>query len=195
VTRTATIIRRLRDFTKPSDVKLEKLYVNDLVRESLEILAFETRRAHLYPEMLLASDLPWVQGDRIQLQQIIVSLITNACEAVADVPVQQRKLTIRSGVDGKMIRIEFEDSGTGISADALESVFDAFVTSRSGGTGMGLTVSRTIAEAHRGILYAKSNAPAPGACFVLELPYPGARAASQSVASGPAELNEDRKSE
>lgn len=171
INRTGMIIRRLRDFTRRSEIEVELLSINELIRESLSILAYETRRAHVYAETQLAEGLPQVSGDRIQLQQVFVNLITNAYEAMSETPITGRTLTIRSYVEGKTVRVEFADTGPGIDEVKREQIFDAFVTTKEDGTGMGLSICQSIVHAHRGKLFVKERSDSSGACFVLELPY------------------------
>lgn len=171
INRTGMIIRRLRDFTRRSEIEIQPLSINELIRESLSILAYETRRAHVYADTKLAEGLPEVSGDRIQLQQVFVNLITNAYEAMSEMPITGRILTIQSSVEGKSIRVEFADTGPGIVEEERDQIFDAFITTKEDGTGMGLSICKSIAEAHHGKLYVTPKAESPGACFVLELPY------------------------
>ena len=170
ISRTAQIIRRLRNFTRPQSEQMETLDVNAVVSEAVEIMAFAMRRADVSLQTELATVLPPVRGDRIQLQQICVNLIQNACDACADLPANQRRLVVQTLARQNTVLVTFRDSGRGIAADNADHLFDAFFTTKSGGMGMGLSLSRSIAESHGAKLTARSNADGPGATLELALP-------------------------
>ena len=114
--------------------------------------------------------LPRVAGDRVQLQQVLINLIMNAIEAMSGVRDRPRELTIVSGQDGpKAVRVEVRDSGTGLDPKGAERVFEAFYTTKAEGIGIGLSISRSIVEAHGGRLWASPNEP-HGAVFRFSLP-------------------------
>ena len=104
------------------------------------------------------------------IQQVLINLVTNACDAMAEMPVEDRRLTIRTGLQGNdTLRISVSDSGPGIAEEKLEKIFESFFTSKANGMGLGLSVCRTIITAHGGRLWAANNS-ARGAAFYLELP-------------------------
>jgi C4-dicarboxylate-specific signal transduction histidine kinase len=126
-----------------------------------------------------APGLPSARGDRVQLQQVLLNLVLNACDAMAGKPPGERRLTIRTRVgDAGRVTASVADCGTGIPADGLEQVFHPFVTTKARGLGLGLAICRTIVAAHDGRLWAENNADG-GASFFMALPAyaAGARAA------------------
>jgi signal transduction histidine kinase len=112
----------------------------------------------------LAEGLPRVQGDRVQLQQVLLNLIINAIEAMRDVGEDERELLISSRNEPDGVSVEVRDSGPGFAPAALERVFEAFYTTKPGGLGLGLSICRSIIEAHNGRLWAGANVPR-GATF------------------------------
>src|SRR6202795_4082325 len=120
--------------------------------------------------MELAPALPMIQGDRVQLQQIIINLVMNGIEAMQSVTDRPRELVIRSHQDEKQhVLVSVTDCGVGISAENADRLFNAFFTTKSDGMGMGLSICRSIVEAHGGRLWASANVP-PGAMFQFALP-------------------------
>jgi signal transduction histidine kinase len=117
----------------------------------------------------LADALLPVQGDRVQLQQVVLNLILNAVEAMGSVEAEARELLIRTEHDDAGVLVTVRDSGPGIDPTHLKRVFEPFYTTKSGGTGMGLSICRSIIDAHGGRLWAESNRP-PGTVFQFTLP-------------------------
>jgi len=118
----------------------------------------------------LADDLPAVTGDRIQLQQVILNLVRNGSDAMVDVDDRPRQLVIRTEQeDTERVRLTVRDSGVGLQPNSLDSLFDPFYTTKSGGMGIGLFVSRSIVERHQGRLWAEPN-DGPGASFSFSIP-------------------------
>lgn len=171
VTRTAKIIRHLRAYTKSKPLQFESVNLNCVVREAAEMIAYETRRSQVKLHWELASDLPLVRGDQVQLEQVCVNLLMNAYEAMLDVPIENRKLVIGTLADERYVMMTYRDSGCGIGPEDRARLFDAFFTTKPRGMGMGLSLCKTIAEAHAGQIWAESN-PGPGATFVFALPLP-----------------------
>ncbi|MDC0935887.1 PAS domain S-box protein [Pirellulales bacterium] len=171
--RTAQIIRRLRDFTKPQPERMELLDLNAVVSEAVEIMAFATRRASVFPQLQLESRLPPARGDHIQLQQVCVNLIQNACDAVADLPASERRLIVQTFTRNNVVGVTFRDSGRGIDPDNANRLFDAFFTTKPDGMGMGLSLCKSIADAHGAQLTFRSNDDDQGATFELALPILG----------------------
>ncbi len=165
--RAADIISGLKAFYRkdgaPTRVLLD---VNEVVREMLVLLHREAERHAVMMRTELTADLPDVRVDRVQLQQVLMNLMVNGIEAMAE---QGGELIIRTRkiVDG--VSVEVQDSGVGIPADKLEQIFSAFVTTKPAGTGMGLAISRTIVESHDGRLWAEVNADR-GATFRFTIP-------------------------
>jgi PAS domain S-box-containing protein len=166
--RAAGIIDRLRSFYKKgSPPERELVDVNDVVSEMLVLLHSEANQNSVSMRTELSSDLPKVRADRVQLQQVCMNLMLNAIEAMKDTG---GELTIRSGRsdDGQLL-ISVTDTGMGLPAEHADEIFGAFVTTKPDGSGMGLTISRSIIESHGGRLWAAANAKR-GATFYFTLP-------------------------
>ena len=167
--RAAEVIRRLGALFKRGEPLLAPLDVNELVRDTLELTRTNLLTRHVTATLHLAPDLPRIDGDRVQLQQLLLNLIVNAADAMEATPVAERQLTISTALSGPQIQLCVADRGPGIAAGELENVFDPFWSTKAGGMGIGLAICRTIALAHRGRLVS-SNAPGGGAVFCVELP-------------------------
>jgi C4-dicarboxylate-specific signal transduction histidine kinase len=164
------VIRRVRALLKKTDPQKAWVDINEVIREVLTLATSEVRRHRVSVRTDLATGLPPVLGDRIQLQQVILNLLMNGMEAMSSVPDRPRELLIESGSHGPQgIFVAVRDSGIGLDAQTLERIFDAFFTTKPEGMGMGLSISRTIIEAHGGRLWATPNA-GPGATFQFSLP-------------------------
>ncbi len=164
------IVRRLRLLLKRGEVQFQPLSANELVEEVLKLLRGELIDRGVTAHSELAPSLPVLQADRVELQQVLINLITNACDAMADMPREARALTIRTGLDGNgFVLISVCDAGPGIAEGKLEQVFEPFFTSKANGVGLGLSVCRTIVNAHGGKLWAEHNSDR-GATFRLLLP-------------------------
>ena len=167
--RAREVIARIRALTKRQAPRMDLL---DLNREILEVLALteqELRSHDIVLETKLDRTLPQVTGDRVQLQQVLLNLILNAIEAMSAVDDRPRELTIVSAQDTRGVVVEVRDSGIGLDQDHAERVFDAFYTTKAEGLGIGLSISRSIIEAHGGQLWAAPNQP-HGAVFGFSLP-------------------------
>ena len=116
----------------------------------------------------LCEPAPLVLGDRVQLQQVLLNLVMNACDAMSDTPPGERLLVVSTAMDGDA-RIEVRDRGSGIAPDALARIFEPFVTTKRDGLGLGLAICRSIVQAHGGRISAANN-PERGATFVVSLP-------------------------
>ena len=170
ITRTAKIIRQLREFTHFRPAKLDKLDINQVVREASELIAYETRKAQVNLIFDLTSGIPIIQGDPVQLQQVCVNLLMNAYEAMTETPVEKRQISIRSQFDSRHVRLAIHDVGCGITEDNRENLFDAFFSTKEQRMGMGLSLCKSIAESHGGRVLGESNNEGEGMTFVLELP-------------------------
>jgi len=114
--------------------------------------------------------LPPVQGDKVELQQVVLNLLLNAFEAMKDCPANEREISLHAAIDGAdVVRVEVCDRGTGIGSDNLDKIFQPFYTTKRDGLGMGLSISRSIIEAHGGRLLAENN-PDRGATFYFTVP-------------------------
>jgi signal transduction histidine kinase len=167
--RASEVIRRMRSLLKKAPFEPQHIDLNELVRETVEFLsALAVGREIKLSSMISPLALPIV-GDRIQLQQVILNLVVNAIDAMADTPGDDRVISIRTSRVEKCAEIAISDRGPGIPEDRLTEVFEPFVTNKPKGMGMGLSIARTIVEAHDGQIYA-SNEPGWGAVFRIKLP-------------------------
>ena len=167
--RAGEVIRRLRALFKKGETYRQPLDANELVREVLGIAHGDliTRAVDVSPD--LAASLPLVEGDRVQLQQVMLNLMMNACDAMSSGSSDGRRLAIRTrAVDGA-VRISFSDLGTGFHAEDYEKLFQPFYTTKPQGLGLGLSISRSIVAAHGGRLWGTSS-PGHGATFHISLP-------------------------
>jgi signal transduction histidine kinase len=164
------VILRVRALAKKSDMETIRLDLNQVVNEAVALVDRELIQHRVSLQTQLAPALPEIVGDRVQLQQVIINLLMNGIEAMEPVTDRPRDLLIRSGKDdtGQLL-LSVTDSGIGISADNANRLFNAFFTTKSSGLGMGLSICRSIVEAHGGRMSASSN-EGHGATFQLHLP-------------------------
>ncbi|KQM23841.1 MULTISPECIES: sensor histidine kinase [unclassified Sphingomonas] len=167
--RASAIVVRIRRLSQRHAVTRMPVDLNEVARDALALTARELDAGGIVVRADLATDLPPVAGDRIQLQQVVGNLLSNAVEALADIPREQRTITLSSEVaaDGR-VTLSVADSGIGIPAEHLPHIFDSLWTSREGGTGLGLTIAQTIVEAHGGRIAA--HPAAPGTRMAITLP-------------------------
>jgi len=169
--RASDVVTRLRAMFTKKEFTLEPLDLNDATREVIALSSNDLQRHRVVLHSELADSLPLVAGDRIQLQQVIVNLVRNAADAMVDVHDRPRQLLIRTECDdGDRVRLTVRDVGMGLPPQNANTLFDAFCTTKSGGMGIGLFVSRSIIERHRGRLWAEPNDDAPGATFSFTTP-------------------------
>jgi signal transduction histidine kinase len=167
--RAGDVVTRMRTFFKKACTTKERLNINEAIEEVVILTQSEVRKNKVALQMELAANLPPVMGDRVQLQQVVVNLILNAIEAMSTVEYRERDLVIRTQRgDGDEVRVAVRDSGIGLDPLRAERIFDAFHTTKPGGLGMGLSISRSIVENHGGRLWAVSN-DGPGATFQFTL--------------------------
>jgi signal transduction histidine kinase len=170
--RAAQIIIRLRALFAQKSARTELVDLNDAAREVIALSTDDLQRRHVSVRMEMESSLPRVAGDRIQLQQVISNLLLNACEAMADVEPSSRQLVIATECDGvDRVKLSIRDAGSGLDAQIRDRLFQPFCTTKCGGMGIGLFVSRSIIEGHQGCLEAAQN-EGPGATFSFSLPAP-----------------------
>jgi C4-dicarboxylate-specific signal transduction histidine kinase len=169
--RASEVIRRLRLLFRKGEVTHQLLSPGEVVRETLRLLRSDLTNHGVTVHQAIADDLPAIHGDRVQLQQVLINLVMNACDAMAAVSLGDRQLTVRAerAPDGGGVRLSVADSGPGIPQERLQQVFEPFVTTKPQGMGLGLAVCRTIAIAHGGRLFA-DHAEGGGAMFILDLP-------------------------
>jgi len=167
--RTGEIIARIREQIKKAPPRKERFDLNAAIEEVIILVRSATNRNGVLVEMRLADGLSLVAGDRVQLQQVLLNLVLNAVEAMGSVEAGARKLLISTEQDRTGALVAVRDSGPGIDPTHLKRVFKAFYTTKSGGTGMGLSICRSIIDAHGGRLWAEANEP-QGAVFQFTLP-------------------------
>jgi PAS domain S-box-containing protein len=168
--RAAEVIRRIRALMKRQAPRKEWLDINETIREVIELAQYQLRRSEILVETRLGHDLQLVRCDRVQLQQVLLNLIINAIEAMSGIKERPRELTIMSTSDGQdTVSIEVRDSGTGLELEDAPHLFEPFYTTKTEGLGIGLSISRSILEAHGGRLSAAANAP-HGTVFLVSLP-------------------------
>jgi PAS domain S-box-containing protein len=169
VTRASEIIDRVRALFKKGELHRESLDVNEIIREMIGLLRSDAGRKSISIRTELADSLPLICADRVQLQQVFMNLALNAIDAIKDSNTPGT-LTIKSQLDsGGALLVSVSDTGVGLPRDQTGKIFDAFFTTKSQGTGMGLSISRSIVESHGGRLWAADNSPR-GAIFFLTLP-------------------------
>jgi C4-dicarboxylate-specific signal transduction histidine kinase len=169
--RASEVIARLRALYGRKESIIESVDLNEAAREVVALSLSEIQRNRVILRSELADDLPLVPGDRVQLQQVILNLLRNACDAMAGVEDRPRVLEIRTerNADGG-VRLSVKDAGVGFEPQAAERLFEAFYTTKSDGMGIGLSVSHSIIKAHQGHLWATRN-DGPGATLSFTIPY------------------------
>jgi signal transduction histidine kinase len=168
--RASGIIARLRAMTQRQPAKTVAVDINAIIRDTLTLCEGELRDNRIAVAMHLDADVPPLRGDDVQLQQVVLNLVLNAIDAMNAAPVGSRELVVSSRREaGGAIAVSIQDSGIGLKADQIDRLFDAFYTSKPGGMGMGLAISRSIVEAHDGRIWAEAVAP-HGAVFRFRLP-------------------------
>jgi PAS domain S-box-containing protein len=168
--RAGEVIRHIRALTNKTDTQKEPLAINDAVNEVIALMQRELLSHRVSLRTEFAPALPMVLADRVQLQQVLINLLMNGVEAMQRVTGRPRQLVIRSDQDeARRILVAVEDCGVGISAENADRLFNAFFTTKSSGMGMGLSICRSIIEAHGGRMSAGNNA-GPGATFQFTLP-------------------------
>jgi PAS domain S-box-containing protein len=181
--RGADVIAKLRGLFAKRDTATESVDLNEATREVIALSNSELQRARVLVRTELADDLPPVTGDRVQLQQVVLNLLLNASEAMRGVDDRPRQLVIRTELDDEDgVRLSVQDAGVGVDPQNVERLFDAFYTTKSGGMGIGLSVSRSIIARHHGHLRAAQN-DGPGATFAFSLPAVGGVDANGSSGS------------
>jgi C4-dicarboxylate-specific signal transduction histidine kinase len=168
-TRAAEIISRIRLLFKKGTPQRELADVNEVIRETIALLRSEATRYSISVHTEPAANLPQIMGDRVQLQQVLMNLIMNSIEAMKEVD-GTRELVIKSQRgENEEVLVSVSDTGVGLPPHQADQIFNAFFSTKPHGTGMGLSISRSIVESHGGRLWAAGNSPR-GARFCLTLP-------------------------
>jgi C4-dicarboxylate-specific signal transduction histidine kinase len=168
-TRAAEIISRIRVLFQKGILQLQLVDVNEVIEEMIVLLHGEATPYSISVRTELTADLPQVMGDRVQLQQVMMNLMTNSIDAMKAVD-GMRELAIRSQrADNEQLLVSVSDTGVGLPPEQADQIFSAFFTTKPHGTGMGLRICRSIVEAHGGRLWAANNSPR-GASFYVNLP-------------------------
>jgi PAS domain S-box-containing protein len=168
--RASDVVRRVRALAKKTDIEKVPLDVNDVLGEAIALVQRELSNHQISMRTEFAPALPTIMGDRVQLQQVIINLVMNGIEAMQPIADRPRHLVIRSGQDDMLcVCVSVTDCGIGISAENANRLFNAFFTTKSSGLGMGLSICRSIVEAHGGRMSACPN-EGPGATFQFILP-------------------------
>lgn len=167
--RAGEVIRRLRAMLRKEQVNYQELEINEVVRDVLRLINSDILNRNVTVTLELAPDLPIISGDRVQLQQVMLNLVINACDAMEGLDTGRALMMRTQVVPGPAIEVSISDIGRGIPHADLESIFTPFVTSKQEGMGLGLAVCRTIIQAHNGTLWATNNA-SRGATLHFVLP-------------------------
>jgi signal transduction histidine kinase len=167
--RASEVIRRMRSLLTKAPFELKSLDLNDVARETVEFLLTTAVARKVELTSLITQNALPILGDRIQLQQVILNLVVNGIDAMTDTPTENRIISIRTARVEKFAQLSVSDLGPGIPEDKLKEVFEPFFTSKAEGMGMGLSIARTIIEAHHGLISAK-NRDHGGATFMIKLP-------------------------
>ena len=167
--RATDVVTRLRKLFSKKAINIEKVDLNEAVREVVALQLIELQKNNVIVQNQFNDRLPLVDGDRIQLQQVLLNLLRNASEAMAEVNDRPRRLVIRTDTDGTRATIFVEDSGIGLKPGVIDRLFESFFTTKQEGMGIGLSLSRSIVDAHYGHLWATQN-DGPGSTFAFSIP-------------------------
>jgi two-component system sensor kinase FixL len=168
--RASQVIQHMRFLFRRREVERRPLLLNDVINDVVAVILGDAERRRVSVVVDLDPRLPLVSGVRVQLQQVLLNLVANAFEAVAEVTDGPRKVIVRTRtLAGERVQVEVADTGPGVAAEKRDSIFEPFVTTKVDGMGMGLAVSRSIVDAHHGRLWAE-NDPDGGATFRILLP-------------------------
>jgi C4-dicarboxylate-specific signal transduction histidine kinase len=168
--RAGEVIARIRALTKRAAPPKEKLDLNEVVREVLALVGDQAKKNNVMIRTQFADDVWPVLGDRVQLQQVLLNLVMNGMEAMTSVGQRDRQLVIATGnIDVDQVQVTVEDSGAGLDPNKMIRIFEPFYTTKSGGMGMGLSISRSILQNHGGRIWATAN-EGPGTSFHFTVP-------------------------
>jgi len=179
--RASAVIDRIRALLRHEEVAMTTLNVRALLGDVATLLRPDAAARHVGLEFGVPADLPAVRGDQVQIQQVLLNLILNAMDAMAEMPPDRRTVAVEVARDAKFIVVSVRDRGRGIAADSLPKVFESFFSTKHRGMGLGLSIARSIVEAHGGRIEAR-NGPVHGAVFRVELPAAATRPAAALAA-------------
>jgi C4-dicarboxylate-specific signal transduction histidine kinase len=168
--RAADVIDRIRDLVKKAPAREDDVEINEVISEVIGLTRSEMSKNSVLVHTQLAKGLPLIQGDRVQLQQVILNLIVNAIEAMNQMSEGPRELLISTKTKPEGVLVALRDTGPGLAQAGAARAFEAFYTTKPSGLGMGLSICRSIVEAHGGRLWAEPNEP-HGAIFCFTLPF------------------------
>jgi signal transduction histidine kinase len=178
--RAGEVIRRLRRMLKKGELQRQSLCANELIQDVLKLVRSDLLDKGVIARSELALNLPVLHADRLGLQQVLINLVMNACDSMAEMAREDRQLTICTGLAGNdSVLVSVSDNGLGIAQEKLEQVFEPFYTNKAHGMGLGLSVCRTIITVHGGKLWANNNS-GRGATFQFTLPVSEGKAESVS---------------
>jgi signal transduction histidine kinase len=173
--RASEVIRRMRSLLRKQEMAPKSIEINEAVEEVLNMLSSDAVSRKVAIKFERTANLPRVWCDSVHLQQVVLNLVLNGMEAMADLPEEKSQVVVRTGPGTNgTVKVAVADSGPGIPADRLPKVFEPFFTTKKEGMGMGLSIARTIVEAHRGQIWAENNSGA-GATFYFTVPVDGGR--------------------
>jgi len=176
--RAGEVIQRLRQWLKKGEVQQHSLRINEVVEDVLKLIHDDLINQHVTVAVELGRNLPLVTGDPVQLQQVLLNLVVNACDAMTNCDAPERRLLIRTGTEtpngSSAVLVSVTDRGGSIPEEKMEQIFEPFFTTKAKGMGLGLSVCHTIIAAHRGKLWATNNADC-GATFHFSLPIGGSK--------------------
>jgi C4-dicarboxylate-specific signal transduction histidine kinase len=170
--RASEVIRRMKSLLTKTPFELKNVDLNEVARETVEFLSTLAVARKVELTNLITQDALPIRGDRVQLQQVILNLVANGIDAMKDTPAENRIIGVRTLRIGQFAELSVSDRGPGIAEDRLKKIFEPFFTSKAEGMGMGLSIARSIIEAHQGLLWAK-NRDHGGASFRIRLPLSG----------------------
>jgi PAS domain S-box-containing protein len=172
--RASDVITRLRALFSKRDTTSESVDLNEAIREVIALSRSELQRNQVISRVELTDELPTITGDRVQLQQVVLNLLINAADAMSGIDDRPRHLLVRTEREdgGEHVRLSVQDVGVGFGSQGVEKLFEPFYTTKNGGMGIGLSVSRSIIQNHNGRLWAELN-DGPGATFSFSIPCAG----------------------
>jgi C4-dicarboxylate-specific signal transduction histidine kinase len=175
--RASEVIQRLHLLLRKGEPQHQPLDLNEVVQDALRLVRSDLVNNRLTAQSEFAPELPAISGDRVQLQQVLLNLVMNACTAMAESAPAKRSFVVRTALlHGETVCVSIQDQGTGIPPENLERIFEPFFTTRPQGLGFGLTICRMLIRAHGGRLWAENNRDG-GASFHFTLPAKGTNAA------------------